>query len=224
MFLKNKIEINDISLNNIPKVLFQTNKTNIDKNVLNMITIKLTSEWKYKFYNDTDVIQFFINNPIADLPDILQKYNSIKDGAHRADLFRYYYLYINGGFFMDSDAMLYVNIDTIIKDYNFISVNSSCHRGTLFQGILGASPKNKIIEKALYKAYNTDPYILYFNYHYFCEQLYDIIKENDYGYNIKLYEEKRRKDNKVDDILDGETLLFKHYWKDKVIPINNTII
>jgi hypothetical protein len=119
---------------------------------------------------------------------------------------------------MDSDAMLYVNIDTIVKDYSFVSVNSSCHPGTIFQGILGASRKNKIIKKALYRAYNTDPNILDKHYHYFCKQLYDIIKENDYGYNIKLYEERRTNEDKGDDILNGRTLLFKHYWKHKVIP------
>ena len=207
---------------NIPKVLFQTNKTSIDTYVLNMIMDRLTSEWKYEFYNDEDVIHFFINNPIADLPNIMQKYNSIKKGAHRADLFRYYYLYINGGFFMDSDAMLYMNIDSIVKDYNFVSVNSSCHPGTIFQGILGASPKNKIIKKALYQAYNTETHILDNNYHYFCKQLYDIIKQNDFGYKIKLYEERRIHPDNGDDILDKETLLFKHYWKHKVIPTKNT--
>ena len=209
----------------IPTILFQTNKTYHDKYVLDMIKNMLTSEWKYEFYNDADVIQFFINNPIADLPDIILKYNSLKTGAHRADLFRYYYLYVNGGFFMDSDAMLYVNINTIVKYYNFISVNSSCHPGTIFQGILGASPKNGIIKKALYQAYNTDPNILDNEYHYFCRQLYDIIQHNDFGYNIKLYQERRIYPDNGDDILDGETLLFKHYWKHKVIPpINDDLI
>jgi len=207
---------------NIPKILFQTNHKTPDICVLNMIKSRLSSEWKYEFYSDADVIQFFVNNPIADLPDIIQKYNSISKGPHRADLFRYYYLYINGGFFMDSDAMLYVDIDSIIKNYNFISVNSSCHPGTIFQGILGASPKNKIIKKALYEAYNTHPSILENNYHYFCKQLYDIIKNNNYGYNIKLYEERRESPDNGDDIFDGETLLFKHYWKHKIIPINKT--
>ena len=206
----------------IPKVLFQTNKTKNDTYVLNMIMARLTNEWKYEFYNDADVIQFFINNPIADLPDIIQKYNSFKKGAHRADLFRYYYLYVNGGFFMDSDAMLYVNIDTIVKEYNFISVNSSCVPDTIFQGILGASPKNKIIKRALYQAYNTDPHILDNHYHYFCKQLYDIIKQDHYGYNIKLYEERRINPDNRDDILDKETVLFKHYWYTKVIPMNNS--
>ncbi len=33
-----------------------------------MINDKLGSDWKYEFYNDIDVINFFINNPIDDLP------------------------------------------------------------------------------------------------------------------------------------------------------------
>jgi hypothetical protein len=123
---------------------------------------------------------------------------------------------------MDSDAMLYVDIDNIVKNYNFVSVNS-IYQGLIFQGILGASPKNEIIKKALYEAYNTDPHILENNYHYFCNQLYDIIQQNDYnyGYNIKLYQERRTNSDNNDEIYDGETLLFRHYWKDKVIPPMN---
>ena len=52
-------------------------------------------------------------------------------------------------------------------------------------------------------------------------QLFNIVKNNKYKYNIKLYEERRIDHEKGDDILDGDTLLFKHYWKHKVIP-NNT--
>jgi len=206
----------------IPKVLFQTNKTALDSYVIDMIRSRLGFDWEYQFYDDDEVIQFFISHPLSDLPNIIKKYNSITKGAHKADLFRYYYLYINGGFFMDSDAMLYENIDTIVKNYHFVSVNSSFHPGAIFQGILGASPKNEIIKRALYDAYNTDPNILNINYHYFCEQLYDIIKENDFGYNIKLYEEKKSINcHEVGDIVEGNTLLFKHYWLHKKIPPEN---
>jgi hypothetical protein len=225
-----KLETMTIFLNNInkksfaiTKILFQTNKICNEKYVLDMIKDKLGSEWKYEFYNDEDVINFFINNPIADLPNIIQKYNSIRQGAHRADLFRYYYLYINGGFFMDCDAMLYIDINSIVKNYNFVSVNSSYYPGAIFQGILGASPKNKIIKKALYEAYNTDLTILNdnINYIYFCKQLYNILQDTNYGYNIKLYEERLVNDNIADiaNIFDGKILLFKHYFKHKVIPL-----
>ena len=55
----------------ITKVLFQTNKTMPDKYILEYINKMLTPEWKYEFYNDTDVINFFINNPISDMPYII---------------------------------------------------------------------------------------------------------------------------------------------------------
>ena len=203
----------------IPKVLFQTNKKKNKDYVLDLINSMLSPDWKYEFYDDDAVIQFFIDNPIDDLPDIIDKFNSFKKGAHRADLFRYYYLYVNGGFFMDSDAMMYVNMDTIIKNYDFVSVNSSFAKGTIFQGILGASPNNKIIKLALYHAYNTDQKSLKKDYLYFCRYLYDVIFNNHFEYNIKLYIEKMRYFRGLANVLDNKnTLLFNHYYKSKVIP------
>jgi len=191
----------------------------MDDYVVDMIKKQLGDTWKYEFYDDAAVIKFFIDNPIVDLPDILAKYRALSRGAHRADLFRYYYLYLKGGFFMDSDAMIYKNIDYIVKNYSFVSVNSSCHPGVIFQGILGASPNNEIIKNALYNAYHTDPLILNVCFHYWCKQLYDIIKVCTFGYNIKLYMEQRINYDDGDDIFDEtNTLLFKHYWKDKIIP------
>ena len=46
-------------------------------------------------------------------------------GAHRADLFRYYYLYMEGGVFIDSDAMLMKDLNEIVADYEFFTVDSS---------------------------------------------------------------------------------------------------
>ena len=211
------------SMNKIPTVLFQTNKTPHPDYALDMLRNQIWFDWDYKFYDDAAVINFFKENPHRDFPDISLKYLSFRLGAHRADLFRYYYLYLFGGFFMDFDAMIYRNINLIIRDYNFVSVNSSCHPGTIFQGILGASPKNEIIKRALINAYNTYPDVLHGEYHYFCRTLYNIIKENDFGYNnIKLYEERRLNNYDGDDIFinenGAEVLLFKHYWYFKEIP------
>jgi uncharacterized protein (UPF0332 family) len=66
--------------------------------------------------------------------------------------------------------------------------------------------------------YNTDPNILLFDYHYWCRDLYNIIKNDTSNYNIKLYKELRV-DDKGDDILDDDNyIIFKHYWKYKIIP------
>ena len=203
--------------NNIPFIFFQTNKTKPKEYVIQMIKKYLTLNWKYEFFNDNDIINFFLANPLDEFPDIILKFNSFEKGAHKADLFRYYYLYINGGVFMDSDAMIYAPIETIIKDYDFISVLSTFHKNpSIFQGVLGSSPNNVIIKKALLHAYNTTNHSLKQNYLYFCEELYNII-HNQPTYNIKLYQEKVNP--YYADILNEQNkLIFQHYYNDKRIP------
>ena len=80
-------------MDSITKVFFQTNKSPNNDHI-NMIKSKLGENWTYEFYDDSDVIDFFKYNPCQEYPDIITKYNSIKKGAHRADLFRYYYIYL----------------------------------------------------------------------------------------------------------------------------------
>ena len=82
------------SKSNIPKVIFQTSKEKIPLYVQKMIKDK-SKGWKYKYFSDKDIINFFIDNPLKEFPKIINKFNSFKNGAHKADLFRYYYLYIN---------------------------------------------------------------------------------------------------------------------------------
>jgi hypothetical protein len=206
-------------MNKIPFIFFQTNKTYPNEYVINMIKKQLTPNWKYEFFNDNDVINFFIANPLPEFPDIILKFNSFEKGAHKADLFRYYYLYINGGVFMDSDAMIYEPIENIIKDYDLFSVISTIHkRPAIFQGCLGATPNNLIIKKALIHAYNTTNDILKNEYLCFCYELYNIILINKSIYKIQLYKEKYMESYGTDILNDKKQILFQHYQINKTIP------
>jgi hypothetical protein len=211
----------------IPHVLFQTTKKDpLDNYVLDRIYRQLGDTWIYEHYNDTAILKFFDDHPIEDLPDIVKKFHALRNGAHKSDLFRYYYLYVKGGFYLDSDAMIYQNIDTIVKGYDFVSVISCVTRlkngvtsqepESLFQGIIGASPKHEIIKQALYNAYNTDPKILDNFYLYWCEDILNIVNEKN-SPNIKLYKERYGKKVSYVNGDDG-ALLFRHYSITKVIP------
>ena len=208
----------------IPKTLFQTAATVQQDYIVRMIKRYLTPEWTYKYFSDEDILAYFKENKLDDFPDMEAKFNAFKKGAHKADLFRYYYLFINGGVFLDSDAMIYTNIEKVAKNYGFFSVNSSCHPGSIFQGIIGSAPKNPVIYRALWHIYNINPDILDADYHYIVKALFRIVNSTPLDYNYKFYRELRD-DNNGDKILDDDgTIIFKHYWQKKTIPKDTTLI
>jgi hypothetical protein len=186
----------------------------------------LSEGWTYMHFLDSDILDFFRENPLQEFPDISRKFKGFKHGEHKADLFRYYFLYVKGGVFLDSDAMIYKPIDTIVKDYRFFSVNSAVVPGTIFQGILGAEPRNPLIYKALSSVYFMEYSILETNYHILCKELYRLFHENQEKEGYKLYNERvtpvdeTMMNNKYlftgDSIIndEGETI-FKHYWLNK---------
>ena len=204
----------------ISKLLFQCSKENIPEYVISMIKTKLTYEWKYLHFNDDNCITFFKEHPLPEFPDIINKFHSYSKGQHKSDIFRYYFLYVKGGVYMDSDAMIYEPIEEIIQNYSFFSVISSVFPECIFQGILGCSPNNPIIYDALVHAYHTIPVYLTNDYHYFCKYLYYICVNNRYNGNNILFREHRDINNiTVDTIIDQNyKILFRHFHYYKIIP------
>jgi len=194
----------------IPKVFFQTAIQPIPQYVLE-INQQYLEDWEYKYFSDNDILHFFHTNQLDEYPDIIEKFHSFK-GCHKADLFRYYYLYINGGFFMDSDAILCKNINEIVKDRDFISVNSSAVPNSLFQGMIGCTPKHEILRLTLEEAYHTSTLKLK-DYHYFCKRLFQIVQPFD----VTLFKEFRTEE--CDEIYDVD-IVARHYTTNKVIPFN----
>ena len=136
-------------------------------------------------------------------------------GAHKADLFRYYYLYIYGGVYIDSDLMITTNIENIIYNYDLVTVQGG--NNGIFQGLLASTAGNEIIYDALIDAYNIDITELSETLHLLCFNMHTIIHNYDsIKYNYKLYTDK-----KIDDfsygIYDSTNLIGIHYYAKKII-------
>jgi len=212
----------------IPKILFQTSKNPIESYVQNTIQSHIPL-WKYLYFNDNDIINFFKLNPLEEFANIIEKFDNLLNGAHKADLFRYYFLYLNGGVFLDSDAILETNIYNIIKKYDAVFVKSFMPNTHLFNGFIAVKPKNKIIYEALKHAYNVDHEKLVKNYHFFCEELWKIYNQYKKE-NIKILQEINLQllnksivfDNDIKNNNDFSTppILISHYWKTKKITHN----
>ena len=218
----------DMSIQRIPKLFFQTSKAPLKPYLIQMIKQQLTDEWAYLHFSDSEILDFFKDHPLEEFPRVSEKFKALKHGEHKADLFRYYFLFVKGGVFLDSDAMIYAPIDNIVKDYRFFSVRSAVVPGTIFQGILGSEPSNPLIYRALKSFYSMDLSTLESNYHVLCKELFTFYEEIPEAQKAqyKLYNERptyiddnirRNKYLFTGDMIlsdEGETI-FKHYWLNK---------
>lgn len=85
----------------IPKVIIQTDESNnLSQMKYNSVLtlIELNPEYEYKFFDKRDRRDFIKKNFNI---DVLETYDTLVPGAYRADLFRYCYLYIFGGCYVD---------------------------------------------------------------------------------------------------------------------------
>ena len=203
----------------IPKVIVQTSRNGVPQYVIDMIREK-SPGWDYIHFTDNDIIDFFIQNPIREFPNVIQKFYSYSYGEHRADLFRYYYLYVKGGVYIDSDAMIEDNIENIVRNYDFFSVNSSYLPGSVFQGFIGCIPGNIVIYEALSDLYSISNENLIKDFHILCKNMYQFANLYSNVCFVKLYQEQPVKNNcyNIVDTENEDRLVLIHYSETKIIP------
>lgn len=188
---------NLINYNNskiIPNYLFQTyyNKSKIPQHIFYGIQ-KYASNYKYFLLDDNDAIIFLKKYFIK---DVVNKFISIQNGAHKADLLRYCLLYIYGGIYLDIKTILIKPLDDIFinKTYFYTCLtaynNENEYRKRVYQRIIASPPNNLIFLKLIYFITYIPQVYLYIYYHIIIKHLYyEIIndmKDKDNNSNISL--------------------------------------
>jgi len=204
----------------IPKIIFQTSIKKPEQYIIDLL-LENAPNWTYEHYDDNEIKIFFKENYIEEFSNIIEKFDNMPTGQHKADLFRYYFIYVKGGVFIDSDAMLSMDINNIALNYLFFSINSTIVPNSIFQGFIGATSRNEIIYRALQDAYNVDTAILKSDYHLLCKNLFNIIKasySDKLNNEIKLYHEGVYDNNTFKCYNDKNELILLHYWRRKIIP------
>ena len=137
------------SMSKIPKVIMQTGPGKnavMDSN--NSWRVQ-NPEYSYEYYDNTRAVEFI--SQYYD-KDVLFAFNKIKPGAFKADLFRYCYLYIKGGVYIDLDMAPVVRLKDIVKPgYDFISVAEpdSGNICGIYQAFIASVPKFEPLRVAI---------------------------------------------------------------------------
>lgn len=216
----------------ITKIIFQTSPFKPPTYLLERIKEKCIN-WEYKHFLDDDIIDFIEKHPIENLDNSVEVFNNFENGAHKADFFRYYYLYINGGVYLDSDAILEKDLDSIIDKYDFLTVKSGLNNGSIFNGFIASIPQHPIIFTALKQIYNCNKADLN-DYFFICKQLQQNI--DNYNNILSFYSNKAESNSKIRifdekiidearaNTMDGEEIVLTHYFNKKyIIPSINPI-
>jgi len=176
----------------IPRIVIQTSKDPIPSKVVDQLNKQLTG-WEYLYFTDDDIMEFFKGNVDEAFPDIIGKFNSFTTGPHKADLFRYYYIYKHGGLFIDSDLMLYDPLEKIAGENSFISVWAIKPAGSVFNGFLGATAGHPIVKSALEDMYALTNEQLQADYTIVCAHLGGFVTSFQGG-GVKMLKELENKD------------------------------
>ena len=208
-YVYSKPEILDINIPipEIPKKLIQTyiNKDKVPQKVFDNIK-KFAPDYEYTFYSDEDCANFLTKN--FDI-SIIETYNNLINTAHKADLFRYCYLYLNGGVYLDIKIELIKPLSEIFIRKECIYSVLSILRNTIFQGLIATPPKNKIFLELIEYAKTLPKNIHYHTFtRDFCNKIKDDTGKNltpgiNTGKNMNYYLLKEKCTSNSKDCYDG---------------------
>lgn len=177
MYIIQKNNTNNI---NYEKYLFQTyhDKKKIPQDVYNNIKL-YASNYIHRVYDDNE-IRAFLKTFFT--PRVLETFENLKKGAHKADLARYCLLYVYGGLYMDIKTELVMPLDDIFIDDNVIYSVISFKNDHIYQGIIKTKPENELFLKLIHFIVETQnpP-----NYIDFCKDFYNNIRKDIIDGDIK---------------------------------------
>lgn len=176
------------------------------------------SRFDYSHFDDAKILQFFEDHPIDEVDAVTRRFLSLRSGEHKADLFRYYYLYVRGGIYFDTDVLIVTDLSSYICKNNFVSVNAGNVRNALFQGFLAASPGHPVLLRAVLDVCETSDQSLASDHHILCKNLKrfldEHLKKNSAERNSTLILSEVHHGRSVAKSLDvnGNPVLY-HFWK-----------
>ena len=145
---------------------------------------KINPDYEYVFHDSkerVDFIQKYYGKKFVD------KMNSFKRGAHKADLWRLCVLYKYGGCYIDADLVMQIPFDEVIDKCQqkliIPQTELPMDKKRIFNALIMCNPGNELIGKCLKKIMLVDQKNLTYHYHFIIQLMGEILK-NKIKYNI----------------------------------------
>tara|TARA_B100001250_G_scaffold321459_1_gene284541 strand:+ start:2730 stop:3578 length:849 start_codon:yes stop_codon:yes gene_type:complete len=142
---------------------------------------KYASGYKIEIFDDYECKEF-LRKEYGD--SYVKRFDGISEGAHKADLFRYAYLFKKGGLYLDIKTLLLKNLDEIFNKIptNFIMIKTTNSKsydiindnGSIYNGIIYTYPGNVYIKALLMDAMYGPPIN---NYERFIKAAHEILMD-----------------------------------------------
>ena len=153
---------------NIPKIIHQTYHSMPPQKVFDNIR-KYAPQYKHIVYNDKDSLSFLQTHFVS---DVASCFEDLVEGAHKADLFRYAVLYVEGGVYLDIKTELVMDISNLFPDNHITTVKSTKFQ-EIYQGVIAAPPRQSIFLDLIHAIVKSSRHPVY---NRFCLDFYTYIK------------------------------------------------
>ena len=134
----------------IPKMIVQTWNTSMiegtDLSYPQRILRTIHSDYEYVLYDQEERDQF-IKTHYADR--IYRAYRKLKPGAYQADLWRYCYLYLHGGFYCDIKFVSRIPFHAMITPSTKLVLGKAMYHDGVNNGLMGCLPGEPLMKLAI---------------------------------------------------------------------------
>ena len=176
---------------NIPKSIIQTSFETPSECYISNLT-QYANDYTYKCFNDDEILSFLTENSTESFVSPINIYQNLQNEIHKAQFFRFYYLYLYGGIYVATDIVVNNLFNsTLVKDseVDFYTIESSFIENTIYDGVIGTTPKHPVLYKIIsyiYEHFAT----MHVNDNSLCSQMFTLISECEANETVLLHETK----------------------------------
>jgi len=177
----------------IPKIILQTSILKQPNYVVEEIKSK-SNGWIYTNIKNKEFILFLKEFPIEEFSNSIEIFNSLENEYLKTEFFKFYFLYLKGGVYIDCNCMIEENIDLIIKNYSFCVFESYLNNNTISNNFMAFEPQHIIMQQMLSDMHNIDK---------------DIFKKDPLFISKNLYKLVNNYKKTIHCLINDESKLFK---------------